>query len=204
MCASPTANPVGAKANARKDVPAPMPGYARDLAALDPWEASLQRSRARRERASTRSGRRGKRAGALAAVSPVSLAALIDARREAARDLSERDAWELSLGRSRARRRAAQLRFVPNSTRARRASLGALVAVAAAPAAALLDSSGGRASRSPPRPSRRLRPSTSLRCAAAAKAARSACCSRRSGSRSMASTAPKPKPPCAASRPHAV
>jgi peptidoglycan hydrolase-like protein with peptidoglycan-binding domain len=121
-----------------------MPGYARDLAALDPWEASLQRSRARRQRASTRSGRRGKRAGALAAVSPVSLAALIDARREAARDLSERDAWELSLGRSRARRRASQLRFVPNSTRARRASLGALVAVAAAPAAALLDSSGGQ------------------------------------------------------------
>jgi peptidoglycan hydrolase-like protein with peptidoglycan-binding domain len=121
-----------------------MPGYARDLAALDPWEASLQRSRARRQRTSTRSPLRGKRAGALAAISPVSLAALIDARREAARDLSERDPWELSLGRSRARRRAAQLRFVPNSTRARRASLGALVAVAAAPAAALLDSSGGQ------------------------------------------------------------
>ncbi|HTA12727.1 MAG TPA: peptidoglycan-binding domain-containing protein, partial [Solirubrobacteraceae bacterium] len=63
-------------------------------------------------------------------------------RREAARDLSDSETWELSLGRSRARRRAAQLRFVPNSTRARRASLGALVAVAAAPAAALLESSG--------------------------------------------------------------
>jgi peptidoglycan hydrolase-like protein with peptidoglycan-binding domain len=121
-----------------------MPGYARDLAALDPWEASLQRSRARRQRTSTRSGRRAKRAGALAVVSPISLAALIDARREAARDLAERDPWELSLGRSRARRRAAQLRFVPSSTRARRASLGALIAVAAAPAAALLDSSGGQ------------------------------------------------------------
>ena len=122
-----------------------MSGYARDLAALDPWEASLQRSRARRQRASTRSAR-GKRtnahSGILTKVSPISLAALIDARREAARDLSDRETWELSLGRSRARRRAAQLRFVPNSTRARRASLGALIAVAAAPAAALLESSG--------------------------------------------------------------
>jgi peptidoglycan hydrolase-like protein with peptidoglycan-binding domain len=122
-----------------------MSGYARDLAALDPWEASLQRSRARRQRASTRSAR-GKRTGThsavLTKVSPISLAALIDARREAARDLSDRETWEVSLGRSRARRRAAQLRFVPNSTRARRASLGALIAVAAAPAAALLESSG--------------------------------------------------------------
>jgi peptidoglycan hydrolase-like protein with peptidoglycan-binding domain len=123
-----------------------MSGYARDLAALDPWEASLQRSRARRQRASTRSSRGAKRAGALrgglSTVSPISLAALIDARREAARDLADRETWELSLGRSRARRRAAQLRFVPNSTRARRASLGALIAVAAAPAASLLESSG--------------------------------------------------------------
>jgi peptidoglycan hydrolase-like protein with peptidoglycan-binding domain len=122
-----------------------MSGYARDLAALDPWEASLQRSRARRQRSTTRSGR-GKRAGShnsvLTKVSPISLAALIDARREAARDLSDRETWEVSLGRSRARRRAAQLRFVPNSTRARRASLGALIAVAAAPATALLESSG--------------------------------------------------------------
>ncbi|HEY3830603.1 MAG TPA: peptidoglycan-binding protein [Solirubrobacteraceae bacterium] len=113
-----------------------MSGYARDLAAIDPWEASLQRSRARRQRSSR------KRSSAIAKVSPVSLAALIDARREAARDLTDREPWELSLGRSRARRRAAQLRFVPNSTRARRASLGALIAVAAAPASALLDSAG--------------------------------------------------------------
>jgi peptidoglycan hydrolase-like protein with peptidoglycan-binding domain len=122
-----------------------MSGYARDLAALDPWEASLQRSRARRQRASTRSGltkRTGPHSSVLTKVSPISLAALIDARREAARDLADRETWELSLGRSRARRRAAQLRFVPNSTRARRASLGALIAVAAAPAATLLESSG--------------------------------------------------------------
>ncbi|HEY2767448.1 MAG TPA: peptidoglycan-binding domain-containing protein, partial [Solirubrobacteraceae bacterium] len=118
-----------------------MSGYARDLAALDPWEASLQRSRARRARADARSGAgRGRTAATL--VSPVSLAALIDARREAARDLSDSETWELSLGRSRARRRATQLRFIPNGTRARRASLGALVAVAAAPASALLDSAG--------------------------------------------------------------
>jgi peptidoglycan hydrolase-like protein with peptidoglycan-binding domain len=67
---------------------------------------------------------------------------MIDARREAARDLSERDPWELSLGRSRARRRAAQLRFVPASSRAKRLSLGALVALTAAPASMLLDSGG--------------------------------------------------------------
>ncbi len=121
-----------------------MSGYARrDLADVDPWEASLQRSRARRERAQTkRTGGRGRTAATLVSggLGPVSLAAMIDARREAARDLADSETWELSLGRSRARRRAAQLRFVPNSTRARRASLGALVAMAAAPASALLDS----------------------------------------------------------------
>jgi peptidoglycan hydrolase-like protein with peptidoglycan-binding domain len=114
-----------------------MPGYARDLAALDPWEASLQRSRARRRR-----NTRG-RAATLAQVSPISLAALIDARRQAARDLTDSETWELSLGRSRARRRAGELRFVPGGTRARRASLGALVALSAAPVTALLSSSGG-------------------------------------------------------------
>ncbi len=117
-----------------------MSGYARDLATLEPWEASLVRSRARRRRDA-----RG-RAATLAKVGgwgPISLAALIDARREAARDLAVEEPWELSLGRSRARRRAAQLRFVPASTRARRLSLGALVALTAAPASALLDSSGG-------------------------------------------------------------
>ena len=118
-----------------------MSGYARDLATLEPWEASLARSRARRRRAAGRSAGRG-RAATLATVSPVSLVALIDARREAARDLSAHEPWELSLGRSRARRRAAQLRFVPASSRARRLSLGALVALTAAPASALLGSGG--------------------------------------------------------------
>jgi peptidoglycan hydrolase-like protein with peptidoglycan-binding domain len=119
-----------------------MPGYARDLATLEPWEASLARSRARRRRDAARTAKRGG-GSKLALVSPVSLAALIDARREAARDLSEREPWDLSLGRSRARRRASQLRFVPASSRAKRLSLGALVALTAAPAAALLDSGGG-------------------------------------------------------------
>jgi peptidoglycan hydrolase-like protein with peptidoglycan-binding domain len=121
-----------------------MSGYARrDLAELDPWEASLQRSRARRQRAAQRSPRgRRSRALTLASVSPVSLAALLDARREAARDLAHEEPWEVSLGRSQARRRAQQIRFVPGGTRARRASLGALVALSAAPVAALLDSGG--------------------------------------------------------------
>jgi peptidoglycan hydrolase-like protein with peptidoglycan-binding domain len=60
------------------------------------------------------------------------------------RDLTDREPWELSLGRSRARRRAVQLRFVPASTRAKRLSLGALVALTAAPASALLDSGGAQ------------------------------------------------------------
>ncbi len=118
----------------------------RDLATLEPWEASLARSRARRRRDAGRTARRGgssKLALVSGGWSPISLAALIDARREAARDLAAHEPWELSLGRSRARRRAAQLRFVPASSRAKRLSLGALVALTAGPAAALLDSGGG-------------------------------------------------------------
>jgi|HubBroStandDraft_6_1064221.scaffolds.fasta_scaffold14106_1 peptidoglycan hydrolase-like protein with peptidoglycan-binding domain len=111
-----------------------MSGYARDLATLEPWEASLARSRARRRRTAGRGA-------TLATVSPVALVALLDARREA-RDLAAHEPWELSLGRSRARRRAAQLRFVPASSRARRLSLGALVALTAAPASMLLESGG--------------------------------------------------------------
>jgi peptidoglycan hydrolase-like protein with peptidoglycan-binding domain len=119
-----------------------MPGYARDLATLEPWDASLARSRARRRRAAGRSSGAA-RTAALAKASPISIAAMIDARREVARDLAEDDPWELSLGRSRARRRAARLRFVPASSRARRLSLGALVALTAGPASVLLDSGGG-------------------------------------------------------------
>ena len=108
-----------------------MSGFPRDLAVLDPWDASFERSRARRARA-----RRGRIRNANSA-----LAALIDTRSRAVeeRDLAEELPWELSLGRSRARRRAAEMRFVPGSTRAKRVSLGALAALAVAPAAGLAD-----------------------------------------------------------------
>src|SRR5450759_3946596 len=100
-----------------------MSGFPRDLAVLEPWELSLHRSRERRQRA----GRR--RSTAPKNPSILSLPALAAARnRNAARDLAEEQPWDLSLGRSRARRRAAELRFVPASSAARRISLGALVA----------------------------------------------------------------------------
>jgi peptidoglycan hydrolase-like protein with peptidoglycan-binding domain len=112
----------------------------RDLAVLDPWEASYARSRARRERAS-----RKRRAGAGDRPGPSSLSALLGVRGRritSFRDLAASDPWELSLGRSRARRRAQELRFVPAGTRAKRLSLGALVALSAGPAAGLADASG--------------------------------------------------------------
>jgi len=115
-----------------------MPGLPlRDLAVMDPWEASYARSRSRRERA----GRR-RRAGTYSA-SPPSLSALLGAggRGSTARDLAEAEPWKLSLGRSRARRRAEELRFVPAGTRAKRISLGALVALTAGPSAGLAGAS---------------------------------------------------------------
>src|SRR5271156_5729636 len=115
-----------------------MPGFPRDLAVVDPWDASFERSRARRARA-----RRG-RIRNNADTSP--LAALIRARDQlrAERDLADAEPWELSLGRSRARRRAAELRFVPATSLAKRISLGTLAALAAGPAVAMAD--GGTAS----------------------------------------------------------
>ena len=93
---------------------------------------------------------RGRVAG-VSALQTVALAALIDTRSRAVeeRDLAEELPWELSLGRSRARRRAAEMRFVPGSSRAKRVSLGALAALAVAPAAGLADggatiATGGR------------------------------------------------------------
>jgi peptidoglycan hydrolase-like protein with peptidoglycan-binding domain len=116
-----------------------MPGEpSRDLAVLHPWEASYARSRARRERVDKRRGGAGEQ-------SPPSLTALLGVRGQrgaSARDLAATDPWELSLGRSRARRRARELRFVPAGTRAKRISLGALVALSAGPAAGLADASG--------------------------------------------------------------
>jgi peptidoglycan hydrolase-like protein with peptidoglycan-binding domain len=114
----------------RKD--AVMSGSPRDLAVVDPWSASLQRSQARRARARRGRARRGANDG-------TSLAALIELRGNvrAPRDLADEHAWQLSLGRSRARRRAAELRFVPASSRAKRVSLGALAAFTVGPTASL-------------------------------------------------------------------
>jgi peptidoglycan hydrolase-like protein with peptidoglycan-binding domain len=111
-----------------------MSGSPRDLAVLDPWEASLVRSRARRERTAA------KRTGG----SPLRLSKLVDARNRvpSPRNLAEQEPWELSLMRSRTRRRAGELQFVPTATRARRLSLGTLIAIAAGPAAGLADANG--------------------------------------------------------------
>jgi hypothetical protein len=121
-----------------------MPGFPRDLAVDDPWRASLERSRARRERAG-----RGRSRRSASTVTPAS--ALIDTgiRLRDARDLAESDLWQLSLGRSRARRRAAQLRFVPASSRAKRVSIGALAALSVGPASTL---ASGQSSVSPSTP----------------------------------------------------
>jgi peptidoglycan hydrolase-like protein with peptidoglycan-binding domain len=109
-----------------------MPGFPRDLALDDPWKTSLERSRARRGRAA-----RGRAHRSASSAAPAS--ALIDTgvHLRQARDLAEEDLWQLSLGRSRARRRAAELRFVPPSSRAKRASIGALAALSVGPASTL-------------------------------------------------------------------
>jgi peptidoglycan hydrolase-like protein with peptidoglycan-binding domain len=130
-----------------------MSGFPRDLAVADPWEASLARSRARRER--SRSGRSRPSAGAAAGSrASTRLASLLDAskRLPPPRNLIDSEPWDLSALRSRTRRRAADLQFVPSSKRARRVSLGTLVALAAGPTVGLADSGGGshRASSSPP------------------------------------------------------
>jgi peptidoglycan hydrolase-like protein with peptidoglycan-binding domain len=116
-----------------------MSGSPRDLAVADHWSESLERSHARR----ARSRRRSHRPSPTAASSPaLSLATLLDARAGQPRDLADMHAWQLSLGRSRARRRAAQLHFVPTSSRAKRLSLGALVALTVGPSATAALSGG--------------------------------------------------------------
>jgi peptidoglycan hydrolase-like protein with peptidoglycan-binding domain len=109
-----------------------MSGPARDLAVVDHWNASLERSRERRARSSRRLLRRP--GGA-----PQLQSTLLAHRGlpRSARDLADFEPWELSLGRSRARRRAAELQFVPASSRAKRASLGALVAFTVGPTASV-------------------------------------------------------------------
>ncbi len=119
-----------------------MPGFVRDLAVPTLWDASLERSLARRQR----SGRRrvvAKRPPLQPRTfDPFGIGELLASEPSVERrDLADAQTWELSLGRSRARRRAAELRFVPSGSRAKRASLGALAALTAAPAASL--ASGG-------------------------------------------------------------
>jgi peptidoglycan hydrolase-like protein with peptidoglycan-binding domain len=121
-----------------------MSGFPRDLAVLEPWELSLIRSRERRGRtahgrARTASRNASVKSTSLKSASPISLSAILDVhnRTAAPRDLAQDLPWELSLGRSRARRRAAELRFVPTSSRAKRVSLGALAALTAGPAVGL-------------------------------------------------------------------
>jgi peptidoglycan hydrolase-like protein with peptidoglycan-binding domain len=144
-----------------------MSGSPRDLVVPDPWEASLARSRARRER--TAGG-----------ISPVRLGKLIEARNKvqarnsdmldtrvmsdgrglldarkrlpSPRNLADSEPWHLSTLRSRTRRRAAELQFVPTATRARRVSLGTLIAIAAGPAAGLADANGSPHATAPESP----------------------------------------------------
>ena len=130
-----------------------MPGFPRDLAVADPWEDSLSRSRARRDRAEKR-----------AAHSPMLLANLMDARNRlladrgslrspiGTRNLADSEPWERSTLRSRTRRRASEIQFVPTATRARRISLGTLIALAAGPAAGLADANGTPTSTPAPAP----------------------------------------------------
>jgi peptidoglycan hydrolase-like protein with peptidoglycan-binding domain len=114
-----------------------MSGFPRDLAVLEPWELSLIRSRERRQRtARGRTRATTSRKASPRSASLNSLSAILDVRNRttAPRDLAEELPWDLSLGRSRARRRAAELRFVPASSRAKRLSLGALAVLTAGPA----------------------------------------------------------------------
>jgi peptidoglycan hydrolase-like protein with peptidoglycan-binding domain len=111
----------------------------RDLAVVEHWSASLERSRERRARAVRPRSRRTRRlTDPRSLLRPSVLAG-------PARDLSDELAWELSLGRSRARRRASELRFVPASSRAKRLSIGTLAALTVGPAASIA-SSGQQAS----------------------------------------------------------
>ncbi len=132
-----------------------MSGSPRDLAVLDPWEASLARSRARRERTANKgAGGSPSRPNKGAGGSPLRLSNLVDARNRvpSPRNLADSEPWDLSLLRSRTRRRASELQFVSTATRARRVSLGTLIAIAAGPAAGLADANGSVQAASAPTP----------------------------------------------------
>jgi peptidoglycan hydrolase-like protein with peptidoglycan-binding domain len=141
-----------------------MSGSPRDLAVPDPWEASLARSRARRAKTvgSNSPVRLGKLIEARAKVqdrnSDISDTrivsgglGLLDARKRlSSRNLADSEPWHLSTLRSRTRRRASELQFVPTTTRARRVSLGTLIAIAAGPAAGLASEASGSSHASAP------------------------------------------------------
>jgi peptidoglycan hydrolase-like protein with peptidoglycan-binding domain len=116
-----------------------MSACPRDLADLEPWTNSLERSRARRARNGR--GRRGSPTSAPADTPAIEM--LLDPRAAELRDLAEQEPWQLSLGRSRARRRATELQFVPTGSRAKRVSLGALAALTVGPTASI--AAGGSA-----------------------------------------------------------
>jgi peptidoglycan hydrolase-like protein with peptidoglycan-binding domain len=112
-----------------------MSGCPRDLEVLEHWNDSMQRSRARRGRAA-----RGRHTATFAERGDV--ATLLGRDRLSLRDLADEEVWQLSLGRSRARRRAAELQFVPSSSRAKRVSLGALAALTVGPTASIASAAG--------------------------------------------------------------
>src|SRR5690242_21024308 len=95
--------------------PPRMSACPRDLADLEPWTNSLERSRAGRARTGRSRTMRGSRASASAASPAIEM--VLNPRAARLRDLAEDEPWQHSLGRSRARRRAAQLQFVPTGSR---------------------------------------------------------------------------------------
>jgi peptidoglycan hydrolase-like protein with peptidoglycan-binding domain len=127
-----------------------MSGCPRDLADLEPWTNSTERSLARRERAGRR---RSSRSGRVYATAAPGIETLLDPQRVARlRDLADDEPWQLSLGRSRARRRAAELQFVPAGSRAKRVSLGALAALTVGPTASIAAGGASAAAATGPEP----------------------------------------------------
>ena len=72
--------------------------------------------------------------------------------RSRSRDLADAEAWDLSAVRSRIRRHAEALRFVPTRSRVQRVSLGALAALTAGPAASLSDATAAPHGKPAPNP----------------------------------------------------
>jgi peptidoglycan hydrolase-like protein with peptidoglycan-binding domain len=105
--------------------------------------ASLERSQARRARARQSVLRRHR-----PTTCSSSVLLLQHGLQAEVRDLAASELWELSLGRSRARRRAAELRFVPAGSLAKRVSLGTLAALSVGPSASLADGTGAAATSS--------------------------------------------------------